>query len=142
MCIRDRVEFDQYFQEFSDPDVETWVGVSTDGGTTWDEVLINEGVGRDGRPNPEVMDVDISAWVAANPSNVQLRFRYLATWDYGWQLDNIAIRELPNNDMALVAFAKTDFDFDLTGVANMDYSIYPLSQLLSLIHISEPTRPY
>ena len=124
-----KVEFDQYFQEFSDPDVETWVGVSTDGGTTWDEILINEGVGRDGRPNPEVMDVDISAWVAADPSNVQLRFRYLATWDYGWQLDNIAIRELPNNDMALVSFAKTDFDFDLTGVANMDYSIYPLSQL-------------
>ncbi|HMQ74583.1 MAG TPA: hypothetical protein PKE21_02345 [Flavobacteriales bacterium] len=124
-----KVEFDQYFQEFSDPDVETWVGVSTDGGTNWDEVLINEGVGRDGRPNPEQMDVDISAWVAANPSNVQLRFRYLATWDYGWQLDNIAIRELPNNDMALVSFAKTDFDFDLTGVANMDYSIYPLSQI-------------
>lgn len=124
-----KVEFEQYFQEFSDPDVETWVGVSTDGGATWNEVLINEGVGRDGRPNPELMDVDISAWVAGDPANVQLRFRYLATWDYGWQLDNIAIRELPNNDMALVSFAKTDFDFDLTGVANMDYSIYPLSQV-------------
>ena len=128
-----KVEFDQYFQEFSDPDVETWVGVSTDGGLTWDEVIINEGVGRDGRPNPELMDVNISSWVAVNPSNVQLRFRYLATWDYGWQVDNITITDLANNDMALLENYPTDFNFGSTGLYNIEYSEYPLEQAREVI---------
>jgi len=125
-----KVEFDQYFQEFQQD--FTYVGVSTNGGATWNEVEINIGVGRDGRPNPELVDVNISAWVAANPSNVQLRFRYVSTWDYGWQLDNIAIRELPANDMALVRVSNTAFDFATTEFSFMDYSIYPVSQLAGL----------
>jgi hypothetical protein len=128
-----RLEFDQYFQEFSDALVETWVGVSTDGGTTWNETLLNEGVGRDGRPNPELMDLNISAWVAANPANVQLRFRYLATWDYGWQLDNINISDLPNNDMGLLSARKTGFDFVNTNLADIDYSIYPVEQVRPML---------
>ncbi len=128
-----KLEFDQFFQEFSDPDVETWVGVSTDGGTTWNETLLNEGVGRDARPNPELMDVNISTWVAANPANVQLRFRYLATWDYGWQIDNITINELPDNDMGILSARKTSFDFANTGVANIDYSIYPVEQIRPML---------
>lgn len=128
-----KVEFDQYFQEFSDPDVETWVGVSTNGGATWDEVIINEGVGRDGRPNPELMDVNISSWVAVNPANVQLRFRYKATWDYGWQVDNVAITDLANNDMALLENWPTDFNFDVTGLYNIDYAVVPQSQTREVI---------
>ena len=129
-----KVEFDQYFQEFQAD--FTYVGVSTDGGTTWDEVEINSEVGRDGRPNPELVDVNISAWVAANPSNVQLRFRYESTWDYGWQLDNIAIRELPANDMALVRVSNTAFDFATTEFEFMDYSIYPVDQVVGLSPIA------
>lgn len=125
-----KVEFEQFFQEFQQD--MTYVGVSTDGGTTWNEVEINIGVGRDGRPNAELIDVNISAWVAAGPSTVQLRFRYESTWDYGWQVDNIAILELPSNDMALVRTNNTAFDFANTSFNYMDYSIYPLSQLAAL----------
>lgn len=125
-----KVEFDQYFQEFQLD--TTFVGVSTDGGATWNEALINELVGRDGRPNPELVDVDISAWVAENPANVQLRFRYVSTWDYGWQVDNIAIRELPANDMAILRASRTAFDFENTGFAFMDYSIYPVAEVTSM----------
>jgi hypothetical protein len=46
-----KVEFDQYFQEWEAD--HCYAGVSTNGGVTWSEVEINEGVGRDGRPNPE-----------------------------------------------------------------------------------------
>ena len=35
-----KVEFDQYFQEFQLD--TTFVGVSTDGGATWEEIMINE----------------------------------------------------------------------------------------------------
>ena len=122
-----KVEFEQYFQEWEED--HCYVGVSTDGGTTWDEVEINEGVGRDGRPNPEVVDVNISAWVANDPANVQLRFRYTSIWDYGWQVDNVIITDLPANDMALIRTWRTGFDFDNTGLANIDYDIYPAEQL-------------
>lgn len=125
-----KVEFDQYFQEFQAE--YTYVGVSTDGGVTWNETEINSNVGRDGRPNPELVDVNISAWVAANPANVQLRFRYVSNWDYGWQIDNIAIRELSANDMALLRVSNTAFDFTATEFAFMNYSIYPVSQLTGL----------
>ncbi|MBL0036880.1 MAG: T9SS type A sorting domain-containing protein [Flavobacteriales bacterium] len=128
-----KLEFDQFFQEFSDPDVDTYVGISTDGGTTWNETALNNGVGRDGRPNPELVDVNISSWVAANPSNVQIRFRYRATWDYGWQVDNIVINELPDNDMALLEMYKTGFSFGNTGVADMDYTIYPVEQVRPML---------
>lgn len=128
-----RLDFDQYFQEFGNPGVETYVGVSTNGGATWDEVQINIGVGRDGRPNPELMDVNISAWVAADPANVQLRFRYRATWDYGWQLDNIIITDLPDNDMAFLEARKTGFDFINTGLANIDYSIHHVEQVREML---------
>ncbi|MBL7964473.1 MAG: hypothetical protein JNM31_11605 [Flavobacteriales bacterium] len=122
-----KVEFEQYFQEWQAE--SCYVGVSTDGGSTWSEVEINAGVGRDGRPNPELMDVDISAWVAADPSNVRLRFRYVSSWDYGWQIDNVAIRELAANDMALLNPRLTNFNFADAGLANIDYSIYPVGQL-------------
>ena len=102
-----KVEFDQYFQEFQLE--HCFVGVSTDGGLTWSETEVNEGVGRDGRPNPELMDVNISAWVAMDPSNVQLHFRYTATWDYGWQIDNVRISDLPNNDVAVLSAFRTTF---------------------------------
>ena len=128
-----KLEFEQFFQEFSDPDVDTYLGISTDGGTTWNEAALNDGVGRDGRPNPELVDVNISSWVAANPTNVQIRLRYRATWDYGWQVDNIVINELPANDMALLEMYKTGFSFANTGVADMDYTIYPTEQVRPML---------
>ncbi len=125
-----KVEFEQYFQEFQAD--ETYVGVSTDGGNSWNEVEINIGVGRDGRPNPELVDIDISAWVAGDPANVQLRFKYIANWDYGWQVDNVTIKDLPANDMAILRAQYNNFDFGTTGLANIEYSIYPPSQLPEL----------
>ncbi|MCU0319482.1 MAG: T9SS type A sorting domain-containing protein [Flavobacteriales bacterium] len=116
-----RVRFEQYFQEFQLD--ACFVGVSTDDGTTWDEVEINAGVGREGRPNPEVIEVNISEWVAANPSFVRLRFRYTSTWDYGWQVDNIAIVEQFQYDlMAMGAYLSN------TGTGE-EYHRIPPSQL-------------
>lgn len=116
-----RVRFDQYFQEFQAD--ACFVGVSTDDGTTWNEVEINAGVGREGRPNPEVIEVNISEWVAANPSFVKLRFRYTSTWDYGWQVDNIAIVEQFQYDlMAMGSYLSN------TGTGE-EYHRIPASQL-------------
>ena len=64
---------------------------------------------------------------------MQLRFRYVSTCDYGWQVDNIVIRDLPNNDMALLRARNTAFDFANTGFDYMDYTMYPLCQLGELV---------
>jgi hypothetical protein len=122
-----RVRFDQYFQEFQAD--ACFVGVSTDGGLTWNETEVNAGVGREGRPNPEQVEVTITTWVAANPANVQLRFRYTSTWDYGWQVDNIQIVE--------------QFAFDLIAgpaffshsLSDDEYGRVPVSQLSSSMRV-------
>lgn len=124
------LEFIQYIQEWQDE--HTYVGVSTDGGATWNEVEINEGVGRNGRPNPEVINLDITAWVAGDPGNVQLRFRYTASWDYGWQLDNVTIKDRPSEELALMWARRTNFAFDVTDFSSIDYSIYPTTQVRNI----------
>jgi hypothetical protein len=116
-----RVRFEQYFQEFQLD--ATFVGVSVDGGSTWNEVEINAGVGREGRPNPEVIEVNISEWVSANPANVQLRFRYTSTWDYGWQVDNVSIVEQFQYDMIAVS------SFLSHNARGEEYGRIPTSQL-------------
>ncbi len=125
-----QLEFDQYFQEFQLD--HCFVGVSTDGGVTWTETEVNEGVGRDGRPNPELMSVNISDLVSPDPSTVQLRFRYAATWDYGWEIDNVMIKDLPNNDAALLNPRSTLFDFTNTGSDAQPYTIYPQAHLVPM----------
>jgi hypothetical protein len=94
-----KLEFDQYFQEWQND--STFVGISTDGGNFWHEIEINQGVGRDNRPNPERIRVNITEWVATGASMVQIRFRYRSVWDYGWQVDNVGIYELPPYDLAV-----------------------------------------
>jgi hypothetical protein len=123
-----KLEFEQYFQEWQND--HTFVGVSTDGGSTWSEEEVNEGVGRDGRPNPELMDVNISAWVEMDPANVQIRFRYVGQWDYGWEVDNIRIVDLPNNDMALLLVNRTTFD--ATTATGIPYTMVPAEHITNM----------
>lgn len=119
-----KLEFEQYFQEFQQD--ACFIGVSTDGGITWQETEVNAGVGRDGRPNPELVDVNISPMVTGNPATVRIRFRYTSVWDYGWQVDNIRITELEDNDMAIVQAHLTDYSYDAAGAtSNIEYSMIP-----------------
>ncbi|MEZ4806674.1 MAG: T9SS type A sorting domain-containing protein [Flavobacteriales bacterium] len=127
-----KLEFDQYFQEFQAD--ACFVGISTDGGANWDEIEVNAGVGRDGRPNPELMDVNISPWVAADPTNVMIRFRYTATWDYGWQVDNVRVVDLEDNDMAIVQAHYTDYTYDDVGATSgIEYSMIPSDHVAPMV---------
>jgi hypothetical protein len=94
-----KLQFDQYYQEYLNDNA--YVGISTDGGASWNEVEINQGVGRQNRPNPETVIMDLAPLVAANPANVRIRFRYHADWSYGWQIDNVGIYEPPPVELVL-----------------------------------------
>ncbi|MBK7131086.1 MAG: T9SS type A sorting domain-containing protein [Crocinitomicaceae bacterium] len=96
-----KVEFEQFYAGWQSDTL--FLAVSDDGGTTWDEVeIMNNSVGREGRPNPEIVSINISPYIT-NASNVKLRLRWTGNWDYGWQFDNITISELPDNDMKITS---------------------------------------
>lgn len=95
------VEWQQFFAEWQSDTL--YVEVSIDGGTTWNGISVSDGVGRDNRPNPENVRVNITSYLdptPANNSNVQVRFRWTGNWDYGWQIDNVEVVDMPDHDLS------------------------------------------
>ena len=78
-----------------------YIGVSTDG-IAWTEIEINEGVGREARPNPEKVSWDITDLIAGEEANVWVRFRWDGAWNYGWQIDNVQIEDINESDLAIL----------------------------------------
>ena len=123
-----KLEFEQFFAEWENaPNYDTlYVGISDDAGATWDEVQISNGVGREGRPNPELVTLNISSWVV-DPTQVQVRFRWDGNWGYGWQLDNVEILDLPDNDLTVLDVFRGDL---VNGVM---YSRVPDEQTIPFV---------
>lgn len=94
-----KLEFQQMFREWQ-ADITT-VRVTTDGGNNWTDWQINDGVGQSGTPNPDIVTINITAAVAANPANVQVQLWWQGSWDYGWQIDDMSISDIPPNDLRI-----------------------------------------
>jgi hypothetical protein len=62
------------------------VEISVDGGNTWTQVISYTSDTQNG----VLETLDISS-IAANESNVQIRFRYVANWDWYWLLDDVTV---------------------------------------------------
>ncbi len=93
------LEWEQFFAEWQADSLH--IEVSIDNGASWDGVVVSDGVGRDNRPNPENMRVNITPYNAAGASQVQVRFRWTGNWDYGWQVDDVKIVDLPPDNLVL-----------------------------------------
>lgn len=116
------LQFDQFFAEWQPTTGETedhcYIAVSTDS-TNWTEVEINEGVGREARPNPELISWDITDFIAGNESTVWFRFRWEGAWNYGWQIDNIEVVDINEKDLMIVD------TWRCYSPAGMTYSLVP-----------------
>ena len=82
------------------------LGVSTDGGVSFTYFPILEDIAQNDLSIAEtVEEVDISAAVAANPSNVQLQFRWRGNYEYTWRIDDIVLQDgltpLPPNNVTI-----------------------------------------
>ena len=123
-----KLEFEQFFAEWEQaPNYDTlYVGISDDGGATWDEVQISNGVGREGRPNPELVTLNITSWVV-DPTQVQIRFRWDGNWGYGWQIDNVEILDLPDNDLYVLDVFRGDL------INSVMYSRIPEEQTVPFV---------
>lgn len=102
------LQFDQFFAEWdmnlyslAGSSEHCYISVSTDS-VNWTTTEINEGVGREARPNPEQVSWDISDYIASNLDSVWIRFEWEGAWNYGWQIDNIEIVDIFEYDLSII----------------------------------------
>ncbi len=94
-----RVSFEQMFREWQGD--STYLCVSVDSFATRTCYHFNNGIGQAGTSNPDIQSFDITSAIAADPSHVQLRFVWKGEWEYGWQVDDVVIENIPNNDLRI-----------------------------------------
>ena len=100
------------------------VRVSADGGTSWTEFVITEGLNSEANhntANPEVVTLNISS-VAANQDSVKIQFHYEGNWGWYWAIDDVAVIELDAHDLEALETYGADKNIDF------EYSQIPLSQ--------------
>lgn len=132
------LEFEQFGALFNDGQT---VQVSTDGGTVWNEVFTNND-----RPtflgnnpdavyaNPDKIAVNLTPYIAADPSNVLIRFEWTSrfpgetargAWTtFGWFIDDVALVTKPDDDVQIL-------NSYVVGTNNegIEYGRTPVSQL-------------
>ncbi len=77
--------------------------------------------------NPSFIDIDISA-AAAGQSQVWVRFRWAGTWGFSWEIDDILLQELPENDIKIDDYASST-DYANTGIYEL--GAVPFTQALN-----------
>jgi hypothetical protein len=92
-----KLEFQQMFRRWQS-DVTT-VQISLDS-ITWTDYVLNSTITQSGTPNPDYVNIDISS-IAGNQDSVWISFWWQGAWDYGWQIDDIAITEILDNDITI-----------------------------------------
>lgn len=120
-----KLEMEQFYAGWQSDTI--FLEVSDDAGASWDQIEIaNNEVGREGRPNPELISINITPYIV-DPTNVQIRFRWHGNWDYGWQFDNVQILDLPDNDVSVSTVFRGDY------VNTYIYSMVPESQAVEFV---------
>jgi hypothetical protein len=125
------IRFEQYFRRYIS-DITT-VEVSNNGGSTWTGFEVNVGITQAGTANPDVVQINITQ-IAANESDVRVRFKWEGAWDYGWQIDDFALVVPTDNDLTI-----SGTDYQLLWISaeqdtyrDLAYSIYPISEVRDL----------
>lgn len=102
----------QFEQQFRRWQADTCIVMtSNDGGATWSgKHYINSTIDANGNwvatidqsgtDNPDLKQVNLSADIGGS-SQAMFKFVWQGIWDYGWQIDDVALVEQPNNDLNL-----------------------------------------
>ena len=124
--------------------------ISTDNGVTWLEVANNldydrlTNSGGSTYSNPTIREVRISSFINSNPNQVLVRFSWTSelpnssnnsAWiTYGWQIDNVSINLLPENDVINQAswiYGENSFgiEYGRTPVSQLEQNYYTGSSI-------------
>jgi len=114
-----KLEYQQMFRRWQS-DITT-IQISVDS-VNWTNITVNGLITQAGTPNPDYVNIDISA-IAGNQSQVWIAFWWQGEWDYGWQIDDIAIKEILDNDISMES---ERFGLDV------EYYMTPLNQVQPL----------
>ena len=107
------LQFEQMFRRWQ---ADTCIVMtSIDGGLSWTgKYYINSTVDangtwtatidQSGTDNPDLKQLNLSDDIGGE-ANVMFKFVWQGIWDYGWQIDDVALIEQPNNDLILNDFA-------------------------------------
>jgi hypothetical protein len=117
------LEFNQRIRMFQT--TETIFEVSNDGGTTWIPFSVNLDKATSSLYQ-ENASINISS-AAGGQSNVQIRLRYIGSWDYAWLVDDIKIVEQPATDLRslfpyVVGTNNEGIEYGKTPIAHLDNS--------------------
>ncbi|MBX7094696.1 MAG: T9SS type A sorting domain-containing protein [Flavobacteriales bacterium] len=130
------VDFEQRYRPFNSD--QTFVEVSTDGGTTWTSFELNTQYAVNATAVQNTISQNISA-VAGNNATVTIRFRWEETSGddqygsgYGWCVDDFSVNTAPNDNLVLTASAYMDPTSYNTWGYGIGYGIMPISQIASV----------
>ncbi len=94
------LRFEQYFRWCCSPAAHLSAWISNDG-FTWTEFDVRGAtVTNDASPNPDIVEINISA-IAANQPTVYIRWHKQDASHYYWMVDDIELIEAPDNDIIL-----------------------------------------
>ncbi len=123
-----------------DAETNAIIQVSNDGGVNWTDFTLFPGLVTGATMvgtqrwsfNPHILPIDISA-VAGNQANVQVRFSWVAGFEYIWSVDDVALYDadptsnfLPGNEITAVRSAAGN------NAGTPYHQVYPISFLLDV----------
>jgi len=128
------LEFQQFFAEWTNPVDDTiYVEYSVDNMNWVAFSSISDGVGRDNRPNAEVIRINLSSAMLAGETSVWFRFHWKGQWNYGWQIDDIALIDLPPNNLRTNFALATHNAINPAGVSDkITYTKIPDEQIFDM----------
>ena len=88
--------------------------------STWDVYPNDDDIGETG--NPTIIQFDISS-AAGDQDQIWIRFRWSGTWGFSWEIDDIRVTEIHQNDLSIS---------NTLSAANYDLGAIPISQASSL----------
>lgn len=130
------LQFEQRYRAFNTD--ETWVDVSTDGGTTWpNSYQVNVDEPGNGPTVQNTILLNITG-AAAGQANVRIRFRWVEASDdnsfgsgYGWGIDDVKVIESWEHDHQI------GIAYGVMGPQNLDYHLIPTSQVSAITYTAE-----
>lgn len=108
----------QFEQQFRRWQADTCIVMtSIDGGSTWTgKFYVNPTIDQSGTDNPDLKQINLSSSIGGS-ANAMFKFVWQGIWDYGWQIDDVALIEQPNNDLTLEGIA-LNMSSNAGGVTN------------------------
>lgn len=124
------LKFSEQFRPFTTS--SGTVSVSTNGGTTWEDLIVRVGTAV-GFPNPAV-ESSILVPQATNQPSVMFRFTYSATFGYWWAIDNVVLEE--GSPLAPLVGGTT---YPINGVDNAPTSFANISSAVNYMDVNGVT---